>query len=236
MNERERFVETLLFGKPDKVPLQPGSPRESTLETWRRQGLPPGEDYYEFLLETLGIEYDKSTKPRMSPGVSFKMIPEFEEQVIEHRDGHYIVQDWMGAITEISDEFDYTYLREAKDFVTRKWHRFPVRDRSDWEKMKKRFDPRTPERYPGDFQKRCESLAEGDGVVSFAFNGPFWQLREWCGLEGLCMLMIDDPGFVQEMIGFWTDFVSGQWPRRDREILRRTVRTVVWEVGYPMNG
>ena len=208
MNERERFVETLLFGKPDKVPLQPGSPRESTLETWRRQGLPPGEDYYEFLLETLGIEYDKSTKPRMSPGVSFKMIPEFEEQVIEHRDGHYIVQDWMGAITEISDEFDYTYLREAKDFVTRKWHRFPVRDRSDWEKMKKRFDPRTPERYPGDFQKRCESLAEGDGVVSFAFNGPFWQLREWCGLEGLCMLMIDDPGFVQEMIGFWTDFVS----------------------------
>ena len=54
------------------------------------------------------------------------MIPTFEEKVLEHKDGHYIVQDWMGAITEISDEFDYTYIRSAKDFVTRKWHRFPV--------------------------------------------------------------------------------------------------------------
>ena len=54
-----------------------------------------------------------------------KMIPIFEEKVLEHRDGHYIVQDWMGAITEISDQFDYTYIRSAKDFVTRHWHSLP---------------------------------------------------------------------------------------------------------------
>jgi hypothetical protein len=58
--------------------------------------------------------------------VSFQMIPTFAEKVLEHKDGHYIVQDWMGAITEISDEFDYTYIRIARDFVTRKWHKFPV--------------------------------------------------------------------------------------------------------------
>ena len=33
-----------------------------------------------------------------------------------------IEQDWSGAIVEISDEYDFTYLRFAKDFVTRKWH------------------------------------------------------------------------------------------------------------------
>jgi len=36
------------------------------------------------------------------------MIPEFEEKVLEHRDGAYVVQDWMGAIVEISDTYDYT--------------------------------------------------------------------------------------------------------------------------------
>lgn len=207
MNVRERFLETLLFGKPDKVPLQPGGPRESTLEAWHRQGLPEGVDYYEFLLETLGIEYEPRG-PEVSLGVSFRMIPEFEEKVLEHKDGHYIVQDWMGAITEISDKYDYTYLRTAKDFVTRKWHKFPVQNHADWEGMKKRFDPKTPGRYPEDFEERCKALQNRDYVVSFGFNGPFWQLREWCGMENLCMLMIDKPDFVQEMIDFWTDFVS----------------------------
>jgi len=44
-------------------------------------------------------------------------------------------------------------------------------------------------------------------VVRIDINGPFWQLREWCGFENLCMLMVDEPDFVQEMIDLWTDFV-----------------------------
>ncbi len=35
-----------------------------------------------------------------------------------------------------------------------------------------------------------------------------WQLREWWGFEGLCLLMLDAPDFVDEMCRFWTDFVS----------------------------
>ncbi len=75
-------------------------------------------------MQILGIPR-QPTQPRVDLGVSCKML--------EHRDGHYIVQDWMGAITEISDEYDYTYIRSPKDFVTRKWHRFPVQNRADWE-------------------------------------------------------------------------------------------------------
>jgi len=66
-----------------------------------------------------------------------RMIPEFEEKVIERRERTLIVQDWKGNICEISDEFDVTYLRMAKDFVTRRWHRFPVRTRDDWEEKVK---------------------------------------------------------------------------------------------------
>lgn len=206
MTPRERFRETLTFGQPDKVPLRPGWPRESTLVAWHKQGLPEERNYYEVLLETLGID-PEATQPPIDLGVSFRMIPQFEEKILEHKDGHYIVQDWMGAITEISDQYDYTYIRSARDFVTRKWHKFPVENRREWEKMKKRYNPKSPGRYPEDFQERCRALRNRDYVLGIGINGPFWQLREWCGFEKLCMLMIDEPDFVQEMVEFWTEFV-----------------------------
>jgi hypothetical protein len=208
MDQRERFLATLLFGQPDKIPLEPGGPRESTLATWHTQGLPGGADYYEALLSMLEIE-PEPTGPQVNLGVSFTMIPSFEEKVLEHRDGHYIVQDWMGAITEISDRYDYTYLRTARDFVTRKWHRFPVQSRADWaEKIRWRYDPRGAARFPGDFATRCEAARHRDFVLSLSFNGPFWQMREWCGFERLCVLFVEEPAFIQEMCEFWTEFVS----------------------------
>ncbi|MEO2003563.1 MAG: uroporphyrinogen decarboxylase family protein, partial [Candidatus Poribacteria bacterium] len=125
-----------------------------------------------------------------------------------HRDGHYVVQDWMGAITETSDEYDYTYIRSAKDFVTRKWHKFPVQTRSDWEDMAWRYNADSHDRYPADFDARCAALRDRDGFLRIHFNGPFWQLREWVGMEGLCVMFLDDPDFVVDMIAHWTEFAS----------------------------
>jgi len=219
MTARQRYLETILFGKPDRVPLSPGGPRESTLAAWHQQGLPEDKDYWTALSEILGIHDDSGDQqaclggqadsvPYVDVGVSFQMIPTFEEKVLEHKDGHYIVRDWMGAITEISDQYDYTYLREAKDFVTRKWHRFPVQNRQDWEAMKWRYGAQSPGRFPEDFEERCRILSQRDYVAGIYISGPFWQLREWCGMEGLCLLMTDDPDLVQDMVGFWTEFVS----------------------------
>lgn len=206
MTARERRLNSLLFKRPDKVTFEPGGARESTLAVWRQQGLPPDVDARTYLLETLGIEPDAGGRAALD--VSFKMIPQFEEKILEHKDGHYIVQDWMGAITEISDQYDYTYIRSAKDFVTRKWHKFPVETREDWEQMKRRYDPDGRGRHPEDMDAVCEALARREGYLNIHFNGPFWQLREWVGFENLCMMMLDDPGFVEEMITFWTDFVE----------------------------
>ncbi len=208
MNERERYREALTFGKPDRVPFSPGGPRESTLRAWRQQGLPEEADWYEYLLETLKMDLPRSSGERFNLDEVFKMIPTFEEKVLEHRDGHYIVQDWMGAITEISDEYDYTYIRSAKDFVTRKWHSFPVQNRQDWEeKLRWRYDPSQPGRLPADFDTLAGRLNQRETVFQITIPGPFWQMREWCGMEGLCVLMHDEPEFVDEMVAAWTGFV-----------------------------
>ncbi len=226
MTERERFLETLLFGKPDKIPFDPGWPRESTLAAWHKQGLPEWKSFdenYEVLLEILEIE-PEPTNPKISLDVSFQMMPAFKEEVLEHKDGHFIVRDWMGAITEISDEYDYTYIRSAKDFVTRKWHKFPVENEKDWEEMKKKYNPDTEGRFPEDFEERCKKLEKRDYILSININGLFWQLREWCGFENLCILMVEKPDFVQEMVNFWTEFVSKVMER----ILERVQMDSVW--------
>lgn len=207
MTPRERRLEALLFGAPDRVPFEPGGPRESTIAAWRSQGLGENANYFTTLLDILGFELPRA-RPMPDLGVSLRMMPTFEEKVLEHRDGHYVVQDWMGAVTEIADTFDYTYIRAAKDFVTRKWHKFPVQSRKDWDDMAWRFDANTPGRRPDDLAARCEALKDRDGYLSIHFNGPFWQLREWLGFEGLCTMLVDDPDFVMEMIRYWTEFVS----------------------------
>lgn len=206
MNARERYIQTITFGQPDKIPLMPGYPRKSTLERWRNEGLPAGMDPFQYVFESLGIAYEP---PGGSDAffVNFRMNPTFEEKVLRHENGHYIVQDWMGAITEISDAYDYTYIRHAIDFVTRKWHKFPVETVADWQAMRARYDPEDPTRLPQNLEAVGKQLENRDFLLSVNVNGPFWQLREWMGMENLCVAFLEQPEFVQEMIDFWSDFV-----------------------------
>jgi len=38
MTPKERFLETMLFGTPDRIPYRFGGPRHSTFEAWYRLG------------------------------------------------------------------------------------------------------------------------------------------------------------------------------------------------------
>ena len=208
MNDRERYLETLLFGKPDKVPLSPGGGRQSTRERWYKEGLPRDvKNIAEYAYRMAG---GKQEWPQGGPGfgVNERMIPQFEEKVLEVKANSQVVQDWKGNVCEIGKEFTVEYLRNAIDFVTRRWVKCPVENRADWEAMKARYNPDDPARYPANPAELGRSLADRQYPVVWSFSGPFWQLREWLGFEGLCMLFVDDPDFVREMIKFWADHVS----------------------------
>ena len=110
MDHKERFIETLLFGTPDKIPFEPGQPREKTLKRWYEEGLPKNRHWFEYLSEKIGIEDSRYDYDLLQPDINLKMNPMCEEKVLEHRNGHYVVQDWMGNVVEISDEYDYTYI------------------------------------------------------------------------------------------------------------------------------
>ena len=210
MNPRDRFIKTMLFESPDRVPLDPGGGRKSTRAAWHTQGLPlhinDGSAIAEYAYRLNGgtLEW-----PAGGEGfeVISRMIPEFEEKVLEVREQTQIVQDWKGNWCEISREYTTEYLRNAIDFVTRRWVKCPVESSQDWQAMKCRYNPDDPSRYPLDASERGQRLHDRHWVVSFSVSGPFWQLREWLGFEGLCILFKDDPEFVREMISFWEVFV-----------------------------
>ncbi len=205
MDARTRYLETLRFGRPDRVPLVPGHPRESTLAAWHQQGLQAGGDYRDALADLLDIPREAFETTVRIP-ISFRMEPPFEEKILAHRDGHYIVQDCMGAIVEIADTYDPSYLREAKDFVTRRWLHFPVSNRTDWERITWRYRPDDPRRFPVNWEQVKREIGNCGQATILHIHGPFWQLREWVGLETLCLLMVDDPQFVLEMVDFWRRF------------------------------
>ncbi|MHC4474734.1 MAG: uroporphyrinogen decarboxylase family protein [Planctomycetota bacterium] len=210
MNARQRWIRTLQFRDPDRVPLEPGFGRESTRARWYQEGLPNGTNgnaIIEYAYRRAGGE-----KPWLTPGPDFdvneRMIPQFEEKVIKRGARTQIVQDWKGNICEIGNEYDPSYLRNPIDFVTRRWIKCPVESRKDWQDMKKRYDPHDPARLPANPKELGHKLKNRDYPIQIHFNGVFFQLREWLGFENLCTMFHDDPAFLQEMIEFWTDYIT----------------------------
>lgn len=211
MTERERWLATLCFERPDRVPLDPGRGRESTLKRWYTEGLPASvsasDEVAAHAYRQAGGRLELPAGGEEFP-VDLRLIPRFEEKVIEHRGGTQVVQDWKGNICEIGSEFDLRHLRDAIDFVTRRWIHCPVESHSDWLDMAQRYDPLDPSRLPPNAGELSARLADRSWPSAIDVPGPFWQLREWLGFERLCTLFYDDPAFLREMLGFWSDFVA----------------------------
>lgn len=209
MNLRERYLAANLFGTPDKIPLAPGKGRKSTRERWYTEGLPRDvADITEFAYRQAG-----GTQPWEPAGRGFdineRMIPQFEEKIIERKSDSQVVQDWKGNVCEIGNEFTLEHLRNAVDFVTRRWIKCPVETRADWEDMMKRYQAKDPARYPANASDAGTALASRTWPVIWNFSGPFWQLREWLGFESLCMMFHDEPEWIREMVYFWQEHVAG---------------------------
>ncbi len=190
--------------------MSPGSGRRSTREAWHAHGLP--RDVAAGAIPRYAFEQIGSPFPWPEGGEGFavneRMIPQFEERIIEVREHTQIVQDWKGNICEIGKEFTVEHLRNAIDFVTRKWIKCPVETRDDWEAMKARYDSDDPSRLPEDAAARGERLRTRTWPITFHFSGPFWQMREWLGFEGLCTAFYDDPQMIEDMVAFWTDYIA----------------------------
>jgi len=217
MTSRERFCRILRHEKVDRMPYMFGDPRGSTFAAWRKQGLSKEqqEKWYEFIGQDEIIGIGKT---------DFGMIPPFEEKIIEERDN---VRTWIdGEGVKRMDAIN----QPTPGFQTRRYLEFPVKTLEDFERIKKRFDPHSPERFiplkrqdgeeswlsyagflrkwTGEYWKdRIDICNRGTKPVNLFVPGLFWKARDLTGFEGLCLMFCDRPKLVHEIMEYWTWFI-----------------------------
>ncbi len=193
-----------------------GGPRVSTFVAWRKQGLSEKQQrkWSEFIGEDEVIGIGKT---------NFGPIPPFEEKIIEEHDNMRIWIDHWGV--KRMDAIN----QPTAGFAPRKYLEFPVKTPDDWEGMKERFDPHTPERFVPTGDESKEETFNPDGYRVFHGNeywedrtdicncsdkpvrldvpGLFWTARDLTGFENLSVMFYDQPNLVHEIMEYWTWFI-----------------------------
>ncbi len=155
MNSRERVTRALNLKEPDRVPIQ-DSLWVSTVERWRREGMPtdisPAE-HFDYEMVMFGAD--------VTPRFPVRTVSEDEEYVIETTP--------FGGLR-----------RNRKDYAsTPDWLEFPCKTRQDWERIKERLRP-SKDRVDWTSDRPID-LSHDEREQSLQVTGR----REWrIGLEG----------------------------------------------------
>lgn len=213
---RERFLKVALFKSPDKIPLWGvGSVRPATLRSWIKQGLPENSDPAEYL-GAKGCEVGAiSVSSYPSEGFEWKPDPSlidlgprpaFEYRIIREDERRRIWVDSLG-ITQIG--FQKDWRNGWSGFATRSWVDFPVKNREDFLRIKKRYNPRDAERYPRNWDSLVKKYANRDYPLCVNIRGPFWWTRDMVGLKGIALGIHRYPELIKEIMDFCAEFQTG---------------------------
>ena len=86
--------------------------------------------------------------------------------------------------------------------------KFPVSNRRDWENIKWRLDPASPERYP-DWKEVRNRYADRDFMLGLLICGAYGLPRNLFGEEHLAYMYYDDPGLIHDIAEHWVEFYKG---------------------------
>ena len=195
MNDRERFVRFMHFNSTDRIPFHQVSNVgywDDTLERWHKEGLSSAIRNKEEARDYFG--FDKSLRIT----VDGYPLPRFVTRTVEETDRHRIMIDGNGVLKKV--------LKTRTTMPT--FLDFPVKSRDDWERIKWRFDPEDPRRYPNDWSSELmEYLNSADCPVFGYTFGFFWILRTLMGTKQALVAFYKVPDLVHEIIDFWADFI-----------------------------
>lgn len=181
-----------------------------TIHRWYREGLPIGtnpKDYFRF--DPIGCDrraetelFWRLTQLEGTVGfpepIDFGPIPRFVPRTLEEDERYKIELDEWGIKKKT--------LRTETSMPA--FLDFPVRTRDDFEKMKKRYDPNDPRRYPKTWGPELVEFYEtADYPVGIGFPGFFGQPRQLMGLMSLLKSFYRDQKLIRDILDFWKEFV-----------------------------
>jgi len=207
MNDRERFLETMCFGSPDRIPYWECAFWGETLSRWVDEGMPeevlhpdgpesrPTEGslrgYFGFD-RSFGV-YFRGTVPADLNGFR----PTFETKTLSEEDG---------IVTQVTAT-GMTVRKSKSDPLTTQFVRFPVETRADFQEIRKRMDPTDPARHPEGWKEKALARQESGAPVCLSVGGYYGFARSLMGMEGLSVAFYDQPELVEEIFEFRTESV-----------------------------
>lgn len=202
MTHRERFNAIMHYKPVDRCPIYDFSFWNETLPEWKGQGLPDcvtRRDSEEFF--GMDVSIQGGSAPVQVTAMPLELSPAFEVKVIEDRGDTYVQQASDGKL-----ELHHKHSVTIPQFLE---HR--LQDRESWEKdFKWRLDPGRPERQVPNLDEQIAKRNDPSWQYPvFAPGGSiFGRLRDWAGVEGIAMIVYDDPELFEEMVETMTVLVE----------------------------
>ena len=183
MTSHERFKRMHEHKEADRVPML-GGPWGSTLERWRREGLPADADFADYfgLDRLVGIGGDNS------PRFPTRIVEETDEYVIKFDSWGTTAKNWKHA-SSTPHWMDRTIV-DRKSWEMAKARMVMTRDRVDWDRLRANYATWR--------NKGCWI----QGGLWFGFDVTHARI---VGTERLLLMMVDDPELVIDMFNTQLD-------------------------------
>ena len=204
---RERFLQISRFERPNDPCLYGLATWTATVRRWRREGIPEGMSPRQVLTTPLdgrmmlrinavgGGMGNKDNGAMYGPALD----PYFEPEVLEETEDYLIKKDKDGSTLK---------LNKKEPGNMPQWLDYPVKNRKDWEKYKKRLDPHSPGRWPDGWDKMPDGKDYSERKRALAMNtlSLYGCARYYMGLKNLSIAMYDDPTLVEDIVEWQAHF------------------------------
>ena len=183
MTSRERVSRMFEHREADRIPIT-DEPWAGTLRRWTAEGMPAGADWRDYL------SIDKIR--RFGVDVS----PRYQKETLEETDGYIVYKT----------EYGVTLKQQKLEDSTPEFLDYRVSDPARWAEAKKRMVP-SSDRVDWAGLERDLALwrAEGSWIQALFWFG-FDVTHSWMtGFEPMLVAMIEDPGWVADMVAHMLD-------------------------------
>jgi len=197
MNNKERFINTILGKQTDRAPLffKMGFWTE-TVDRWKNEGIADGQ-------WDEGLNFDEGmlciTDPDASEtSVNIGLSPWFDNKIIKEDERKIILRDRFGSLMESMKDSD-SLPRHLE---------YPVSDMNGWNEIKKRLNPHDPKRFPVNFNELASEYNKSEKLIvigEYPF-GLFGTCRELMGVEEFLVSFYTQPELIKDMMDYLTDF------------------------------
>ncbi len=191
MNDLERYRATMAYEPVDRYPWWASGPWPETLERWRTEGYVDGTDL------NLGADRREFYSHWYFP------CPRFENTVVEDDGVHVLYYNHEGILMRELKNNPYSSMPQ---FV-----KFPVETREEFRKFwAERMNPDPVSRLGADWEQMLRDIRSRPYpfiLMADRWGGFFGPQRNLVGVEKLCMLFVEDPDFVEEMLDANADFL-----------------------------